>query len=96
MKASNLIPVVAMVLGMAFPLGIRIMKAHDPILIPWGWAINGFLSVFSSLLAIVLAMTVGFTWVLLIGAAIYFVGFSLMVTEEARPKSAGGPAAQRK
>jgi hypothetical protein len=43
-------------------------------LLPWAWAVNGFLSVFSSIFCIVLAMAIGFTNVLLIAAGVYAVG----------------------
>jgi len=45
------------------------------VLILWAWAINGFLSVAGSILAIMLAMSVGFSAVLLTGAMIYALGF---------------------
>jgi hypothetical protein len=68
---------VSLALGRPFPLGVRILNDRGPELIPWAWGINGFLSVFSSLMATALAMTVGFTWVLLIAAIVYAVGLSL-------------------
>jgi hypothetical protein len=86
------------VLGIFFPLGIRTLEANAPALIPWGWAINGFLSVFASLLAIVLAMQVGFTGVLLLAAAVYAAGLLLAPAGESRnrpdsalPLNAAGP-----
>jgi hypothetical protein len=62
------------VLGMPFPLGIRVVDAQHPPLVPWAWAINAFLSVFSSIFCILLAMVVGFSSVLLLAAAVYAVG----------------------
>ena len=61
---------------MAGPLtGLRIVEANCPALLPWCWAINGFLSVFSSVFCIVTSMIVGFTVVLLLAALIYAIGF---------------------
>jgi hypothetical protein len=60
-------------LGFPFPLGIRLLREQAPALIPWGWAVNGFLSVAGSLLAVMLAMTAGFSTVLLAAAASYLV-----------------------
>jgi hypothetical protein len=77
-------------LGMAFPLGVRVLEARDPVLIPWGWAINGFVSVLSSLLAIVLAMWLGFSAVLVIAVGVYAVGLIPMATE---PRAAEGQKA---
>ena len=72
---------IGFLLGMPFPLGIRALGDADPAFAPWAWAINGFLSVFSSLFAIVLAMAVGFNLVLLIAAAIYAVGLRMVPFE---------------
>ncbi len=75
--ALSLLAPLALVMGMPFPLGIRLLEAHAKPLIPWGWAVNGFLSVFSSLSATLLAMQVGFTPVLAAAALIYTVGLLL-------------------
>ena len=61
-------------LGMPFPLGIRIVDARAPELLPWAWAVNGFLSVFSSIFCIILAMAIGFTAVLALAALTYTAG----------------------
>ncbi|HGY92841.1 MAG TPA: hypothetical protein ENK43_16865 [Planctomycetes bacterium] len=68
-------------LGTAFPSGIRILNRNCPQLIPWGWAINGFLSVMASILCIVLSQEMGFTRVIWIAAGLYVVGFALMKPE---------------
>ena len=68
-----------LVLGMPFPLGIRIVAARRPQLLPWAWAINAFLSVFSSISSIILAMAVGFSTVLAIAGVAYAVGLLAMV-----------------
>ncbi len=75
-----LIAPTAFVLGMPFPLGIRMLDKRAPQLIPWGWAINGFLSVLSSILATVIAMKTGFSWVLFTAGMTYVVGLSLAPT----------------
>lgn len=59
------------VLGIPFPLGIRILDKQDPDLIAWGWAINGFFTVLGSILAIIFAMTVGFK-IVLVGAGLVY------------------------
>ncbi|MAG58447.1 MAG: hypothetical protein CMJ83_19340 [Planctomycetes bacterium] len=73
--ALALLAPLAFMLGFPFPLGVRALDRLAPALIPWGWAINGFLSVFSSLAAVVLAMDIGFTWVVVVAGAVYLVGF---------------------
>ena len=71
---AALLAPLGLALGMPFPLGIRVLDARYPPLVPWAWAINAFLSVFSSIFCIVLAMVVGFSSVLIFAAAVYAVG----------------------
>jgi hypothetical protein len=67
-------------MGVPFPRGIQLMQsaraasARSPALqgsIPWVWAVNGASSVVASILAALLALTFGFSWVLRLGAAFY-------------------------
>ena len=67
------------VLGMPFPSGIRVVRDRCPQLLPWAWAINGFLSVFSSIGCITLSMAIGFSAVLVVAAAVYLIGFASMI-----------------
>jgi hypothetical protein len=76
--AVALLAPLGLVLGMPFPLGVRVLEAWRPQFIPWAWAINGFVSVFASIFCIVLAMAIGFQNVLLIAAAIYAAGFAAL------------------
>ena len=80
-------------LGTAFPSGIRIVRSRCPDLLPWCWAVNGFLSVFASLFAIVLAMVIGFTNVIYVAAGIYVLGFIVMTPERASDDSGDAVAA---
>jgi len=84
-------------LGMPFPSGLRVLRANAPDLIPWAWAVNGFLSVFSSIFCIALSMLLGFTQVLWLAAGVYALGFLVMKTERATaaPAPAEEPAAIR-
>ena len=67
-------------MGIPFPAGIRSMKreqaagvenAAQNLSIPWVWAVNGAASVVASILAALLALTFGFSWVLRLGALCY-------------------------
>lgn len=78
---------VGLALGAPFPAGLRLLEREAPHLVPWAWAANGFLSVLSSLLAVVVAMAAGFRAVLLLAAAIYLLGF-LCLPRAASPASA--------
>ena len=60
-------------MGVPFPHAIRVLGEHAPALVPWAWAVNGSTSVVSAILATVLALSFGFTWVMLGGAAAYLV-----------------------
>ena len=58
-------------MGVPFPRAIRMLGGQAPALVPWAWAVNGSTSVVSAILATVLALSFGFTWVILGGAAAY-------------------------
>ena len=64
-------------LGLPFPMGLRYLEKHAGVLIPWGWAVNGFLSVMGSMMVPLVAMKVGFTSVVVIAGFIYAIGFLL-------------------
>ena len=72
-----------LVLGMPFPSGMRIVEAQCPHLLPWGWAVNAFFSVFGSIFCIVLSMSIGFTNVLLVAIVVYGIGLLGMKTPAA-------------
>jgi len=63
-------------MGAPLPIGIRWLERTAPELIPWAWAINGAMSVVTSVLAMLTALSVGFTVVLLAGAACYGVAMA--------------------
>jgi hypothetical protein len=62
-------------MGIPFPLGISIIGSAAPHLVPWAWAVNGCFSVISPILAIMLALSTGYQFVLLCGAAAYTAAF---------------------
>ncbi|MEE2887264.1 MAG: hypothetical protein VX951_07515 [Planctomycetota bacterium] len=80
-----LIAPLGLALGMPFPTGMRIVEANCPELLPWCWAINGFLSVFSSVFCIVTSMVIGFSLVLVIAAVVYGVGFYALHPQVSTP-----------
>ncbi|MEK6692396.1 MAG: hypothetical protein AABY44_03105, partial [Nitrospirota bacterium] len=70
-------------MGFPFPLGIRAADLCDKRLIPWAWAANGCASVVATSLSIMLAITFGFSSVLLMAGGIYLLGaITLFVTVE--------------
>lgn len=74
-------------LGMFMPLGLRTVGALEgggAEYVAWAWAVNGFFSVISSLLATMLAMSWGFDAVLLVALAVYSVGVAAFLALPAR------------
>jgi hypothetical protein len=58
-------------MGMPFPGGLAWLRARAPGMIPWAWAVNGCMSVLASVLAAMIALSAGFSWVLAAGALAY-------------------------
>lgn len=62
-------------MGIPFPHGLSWLDYKAPYLIPWAWAVNGCTSVISAVLAAILALSYGFSSVLLMGAIFYAGAF---------------------
>ena len=62
-------------MGIPFPTALRSIGEGYGSLIPWAWAINGCSSVLAPLLAVMVAMALGFKVVLWIGGAAYLAAF---------------------
>jgi hypothetical protein len=77
-----LIVPLGLLMGIPFPAGLRVLGDANPLLIPWAWALNGCFSVLAPILAIMLATAAGFTAVLILGAAAYFLAFINLKTSE--------------
>ena len=60
-------------MGIPFPAGIRRLEENSPGLIPWVWAVNTSASVVASILAVILAMGLGFKMVSLIAGGCYLL-----------------------
>ena len=73
-----------MAMGVPFPRAIRMLGGQAPALVPWAWAVNGSASVVSAILATVLALSFGFTWVILGGAAAYMAAASAALVWQRR------------
>jgi hypothetical protein len=68
-------------MGFPFPLGLKQVERKSPEWVPWIWGINGCASVISSVLAAILAISFGFSVVLLLGGIMY-LGALLMLPSE--------------
>jgi spermidine synthase len=60
-----------LLMGMPFPKGMALLEQKAPTLIAWAWGVNGALSVVASILAALLALSFGFSTVLVVGAICY-------------------------
>ncbi|NPV68027.1 MAG: hypothetical protein HPY64_12860 [Anaerolineae bacterium] len=61
-----------LLMGVPFPRGIAALRG-TPALVPWAWAVNGGASVISAVLAVIVALSWGFTVVLLCGGVLYLL-----------------------
>ena len=59
-------------MGVPFPKGIEIVGGQAPDLVPWAWGINGCTSVLASILSAMLAISFGFSRVL-VGASVAYL-----------------------
>jgi hypothetical protein len=75
-SAAVLAPI-GFLMGMPFPTGVRLLKAHRPEYIPWMWAINGAFSVLGAVLAIALGIMYGSSQALILGILIYLIALGI-------------------
>ena len=61
----------ALLMGAPFPLGLDVVSKRLPAWIPWAWAINGCASVVSAILATLLAIHLGFVFVVMAAVLLY-------------------------
>lgn len=73
-----LIAPLAFFMGMPFPIGLGRVADSMPDFIPWAWGINGFASVMSASLATLLAISFGFTAVVMLALLLYAMAASIL------------------
>ncbi|MBI5493468.1 MAG: hypothetical protein HY904_00475 [Deltaproteobacteria bacterium] len=74
LAVALLVAPLSVCLGTFFPTGLRLVSRMDPGLAPWAWGINSGATVMGSILAIVLAMQLGFGAVFACAGVIYAAG----------------------
>jgi hypothetical protein len=85
-----LIAPLAFLMGIPFPAGLSYVAQTEAAAVPWAWGVNGCLSVISTGLASIIAVELGFTWVMLLAAAAYsLVSLPLLFTS-GQPASRSG------
>jgi hypothetical protein len=68
-------------LGAFMPMGISAVARltnHSNEYVAWGWAVNGFASVIGSVLTTILAMSIGFKLVLVLGLGVYVIALAAL------------------
>jgi len=58
-------------MGIPFPVGIGLLAGKDEKKVPWAWGINGCLSVVSTAVATIIAVEIGFFWVMVFACLAY-------------------------
>jgi hypothetical protein len=71
--AVALLAPAGLALGTAMPVGLTRLAGLHRGAVPWAWAVNGVASVLASVLAVAVAITWGFTVVMLLAVACYAV-----------------------
>lgn len=69
--SAVLIVPVAFSMGFPFPLGLRLVSQNNINHVPWAWGINGSVSVISVVLATIIAVELGFVWVMIFAVGAY-------------------------
>jgi hypothetical protein len=65
-------------MGIPFPSGLALVKETEPRYTPWAWGINAVFTVVGTVLALLLAIGLGFRSVLLLASVLYLAaGLSL-------------------
>ncbi len=65
-------------LGSLAPLGVAIASGGSPRLVAGAWGLNGFVGVATTSIATLAAMTFGFSYVLLLAAAVYLIAGAIV------------------
>ena len=71
---------VGFLMGMAFPLGMRLALRRAPLLAPWFWGVNGAASVCASVLAVVIAIGAGISAAFWTGTGCYLAALAALTT----------------
>jgi hypothetical protein len=79
--SALLIAPLAFLMGMPFPLGLSVVSNRLPSWIPWAWGVNGCASVVSAILATLLAIHLGFVFVVFMAVLAYLLA-ALVLRQE--------------
>ncbi|MBI4830410.1 MAG: hypothetical protein HY801_02420 [Candidatus Lindowbacteria bacterium] len=79
-----LIAPLGVLMGMPFPLGVKLTTSRAQFLIPWCWCLNGVFSVLASVTSIAVAISFGFTVALAFGTAGYLLALIMLFASRPR------------
>jgi predicted MFS family arabinose efflux permease len=79
-----------LLMGSQAPLGIRLVEARAPELIPWCWGLNGVASVVATATGTLLALHGGFSALLLAGGLVYLIAAAVVPDAPKESASAEG------
>ena len=71
LASLGLIAPLAFFMGMPFPLGLSCMWSQARLLVPWAWGVNGCASVLGAILAVLIAMSLGFSSIVVAAILLY-------------------------
>ncbi|MBN1552943.1 hypothetical protein JW979_15825, partial [bacterium] len=60
-------------MGFMFPVGIASLRGDTSSIVPWAWCVNGCSSVLGSIIAVMISIDLGFSYVLMAGASLYLI-----------------------
>jgi hypothetical protein len=83
---------VGVLMGMPFPKGLALVESRGPGMVAWAWGVNGATSVVASILAALLALSFGFSVVLIAGAACYLAAWVMAGRLRRPPGSPRSPS----
>lgn len=66
----------SVLMGMPFPLGLRLARQTNPLNISWAWSVNGCSSVISVVAASIIAIEWGFGGVMAVAACMYITAWA--------------------
>jgi hypothetical protein len=84
--AVALLSPIGLVMGTAFPIGMKAASARSESLTPWLWGVNGAVSVCASVVAVVIALGAGISTSFWTGLACYLVAAAAFALESRRAR----------
>lgn len=84
--AVGILAPIGFLMGMPFPLGLRLAAARSASLTPWLWGVNGSASVWASVTAIIIAMSAGISVSFWTGVVCYLVAVAMFALASRRQR----------